>query len=76
MAGVALNHVYEAAEFLETASYKNLMRWANEINEREAVKRGRMVNRRWGEPSEQLLERHDASDFDLRTEDKAAARSG
>ena len=73
--GLALNLVYEAAEFLETASYKNLMRWTNEIKERDAVKRGRMVNRRWGNPSEQLLERHDASDFDLRTQDKLTGTS-
>ncbi len=62
--------VYDAAEFLDTASYKNVVRWNNEINEREAVKRGKMVNRSWGELNEQLRERHDASDFDLRTQDK------
>lgn len=67
---VALNIVYEAAEFLDAASYKNLQRWAKAIQERPAVKRGQMVNRKSGELSSQLRERHDASDFDLRTEDK------
>lgn len=64
------NRVYEAAEFLDTASYKNMVRWTEEIGERPAVKRGVKVNRGWGEPSGQLIERHDASDFDLRTQDK------
>ena len=67
---VVLNTVYEASEFLDTASYKHLNRWTNAISEREAVKRGRMVNRTFGEPSSQLHERHDASDFDKRTQDK------
>jgi len=67
---VVLNTVYEAAEFLEADSYKHLNRWANSINERDAVKRGRMVNRSFGEPSSQLHERHDASDFDTQTQDK------
>lgn len=67
---LVMNKVYEAAEFLDTASYKHLNRWTQEIAERPAVKRGRMVNRRWGEPAEQLRERHDASDFDMRTQDK------
>lgn len=62
--------VYNAAEFLDAGSYKNLVRWADEIAQRPAVQRGRIVNRTFGEPSEQLHERHDASDFDLRTEDK------
>ena len=64
------NKVYEAAEFLEAHTYKNVLRWEAEIAERPAVQRGRMVNRAWGEPSEQLRERHDASDFQLRTQDK------
>jgi GST-like protein len=64
------NTVYEAAEFLATHEYKNLNRWTQQIAEREAVKRGRMVNRTWGPPEEQLRERHDASDFQLRTQDK------
>ena len=62
--------VYNAAEFLDAGSYKNLVRWADEIAQRPAVQRGRIVNRTFGEPSEQLHKRHDASDFDLRTEDK------
>ncbi|MFK7858563.1 MAG: glutathione-dependent disulfide-bond oxidoreductase [Granulosicoccus sp.] len=65
-----LNRVYEAAEFLDASSYKHLNRWANTIDERDAVNRGRMVNRTFGEPSSQLHERHDASDFDTRTQDK------
>ncbi|MBT7950721.1 MAG: glutathione-dependent disulfide-bond oxidoreductase [Gammaproteobacteria bacterium] len=64
------NTLYEAGEFLNVSSYKNLTRWAEEIKERPAVQRGRMVNRTWGEPEEQLHERHDASDFDTRTQDK------
>ena len=62
-----------AAEFLQTADYKNLQRWTDTIAERPAVKRGRMVNRVMGEPSEQLHERHAASDFDTNTEDKRQA---
>jgi len=64
------NKVYEAAEFLQTQSYKNLVRWTEEIAERPAVKRGVMVNRTWGELNEQLHERHDASDFEFKTQDK------
>ncbi len=56
--------LYEAAEFLSVHEYKNVIRWTDEIAERPAVKRGRMVNRGWGDPSSQLPERHDASDFD------------
>lgn len=58
------NKVYEAAEFLEANGYTHVLRWANAIADRPAVKRGVMVNRTWGEPEEQLHERHDASDFD------------
>jgi GSH-dependent disulfide-bond oxidoreductase len=54
---------YNAAEFLDVASYKNVVRWAEEIAARPAVKRGRIVNRTWGPADEQLAERHDASDF-------------
>jgi GST-like protein len=64
------NKVYEAAEFLQTQSYKNLLRWTEEVGNRAAVKRGLMVNRTWGELEEQLHERHDASDFELKTQDK------
>ncbi|WP_127559687.1 glutathione-dependent disulfide-bond oxidoreductase [Saccharospirillum alexandrii] len=58
------NKVYEAAEFLEADGYTNVVRWANAIAERPAVKRGVKVNRTWGEPDEQQPERHDASDLD------------
>ena len=67
---LVLNKVYSAAEFLDAASYTHLNRWTGEIRERPAVQRGRMVNRSWGEPAEQLRERHDASDFDTCTQDK------
>ncbi len=56
--------LYEAAEFLSVHEYRNVNRWADQLAERPAVKRGRMVNRVWGDPSTQLPERHDASDFD------------
>jgi GST-like protein len=62
----------EAGTFLDVKSYKHLQRWTAEIAERPAVKRGRMVNKVTGEPSEQLHERHDASDFDTKTQDKIA----
>jgi GST-like protein len=62
--GVAKGWAYNAQEFLATHEYKNLNRWADQLIARPAVTRGRMVNRTWGEPSEQLPERHDASDFD------------
>ncbi len=65
--------IYEAAEFLLVQEYKNVQRWTDPIAERPAVKRGRMVNRTWGEPSSQLYERHDARDFDTKTQDKLAA---
>ena len=68
--GVISNVVYEAADFLEAHTYEHLNRWTNEIGERDAVKRGKMVNRSWGELSSQLRERHHASDFELRTQDK------
>ena len=71
-AGVVTNEVYGAAEFLEAHTYTHVLRWAKQIGERSAVKRGRMVNRTWGDPSEQLAERHDASDFELRAADKQA----
>ena len=61
-----------AAEFLSVQDYKNVQRWADAILSRPTVKRGRMVNRMTGEPSEQLRERHDASDFDTKTQDKLA----
>jgi GST-like protein len=64
--------VYGAGEFLSVHEYKNVQRWTDQIAARPAVQRGRMVNRSWGEPSSQLHERHDASDFDTRTQDKLA----
>ncbi len=64
------NKVYEAAEFIEAHTYTHVLRWTHQIAERPAVQRGRMVNRAWGDPASQLLERHDASDFELRTLDK------
>ena len=67
---LVLGRLYEAAEFLDVASYKNVVRWAETIDARPAVTRGRMVNRPFGEPEMQLHERHDASDFDTKTQDK------
>ncbi len=67
---LVLGHLYDAATFLDADSYTNLQRWANNIAARPAVQRGQMVNRSWGEASEQLLERHDASDFENNTQDK------
>jgi GST-like protein len=64
---------YGATEFLAVHEYKHVQRWADMLYERPAVKRGRMVNRLSGAPSEQLHERHDASDFDTKTADKLAA---
>ena len=62
--GMAKGLLYEAAEFLSVHEYKNVIRWADQIGARPAVKRGRMVNRVFGDPASQLPERHDASDFD------------
>jgi len=73
---LVLGEAYGAGEFLDVTSYKNLRRWAEDILERPAVQRGRMVNRTWGPPEGQLHERHDASDFDLRTQDKLDPGSG
>jgi GSH-dependent disulfide-bond oxidoreductase len=64
--------LYGAGEFLSVQEYKNVIRWADEIGQRPAVKRGRMVNRVMGDPASQLHERHDASDFEHRTQDKIA----
>jgi GST-like protein len=60
---LVLNEVYEAAEFLQTHTYKHVVAWANRINERPAVKRGRRVNKVWGDEHQQLRERHSADDF-------------
>ena len=70
---LALGRLYNAGEFLDVASYRNVVAWAERIDARPAVKRGRMVNRTSGAPHEQLRERHAASDFDTMTEDKRAA---
>jgi GST-like protein len=70
--GLVKGWLYGGAEFLSVQDYKNVHRWADAILERPAVKRGRMVNRVQGEPSSQLHERHDASDFDTKTQDKVA----
>jgi len=67
--------IYDAGEFLETASYTNVVRWTDTIAARPAVKRGRMVNRAMGDPASQLHERHDAGDFDTMTQDKLAPAS-
>ncbi|MBB3962857.1 glutathione-dependent disulfide-bond oxidoreductase [Rhizobium metallidurans] len=73
--GLVKGWIYEAAEFLQVQDYKNIQRWADQIGERKPVQRGRMVNRLSGEPSSQLWERHDASDFDTKTQDKIGAAS-
>ncbi len=62
----------KAGEFLQVQEYKNVQRWTDQIAERPAVKRGRMVNRVMGAPASQLHERHEASDFDTKTQDKIA----
>ena len=72
--GLAKGLLYGAGEFLAVHEYKNVNRWADEIGARPAVRRGRIVNRLQGDPAAQLHERHDASDFDLKTQDKIAAR--
>jgi GST-like protein len=68
--GLAKGWSYNAAEFLQVQEYKHVQRWADTIFARPAVKRGRMVNRITGEPVDQLHERHDAGDFETRTQDK------
>ncbi|NDW47939.1 glutathione-dependent disulfide-bond oxidoreductase [Ruegeria sp. PrR005] len=70
---LALGRLYSAGEFLNVESYEHVQRWAKAIDARPAVSRGRMVNRSSGEPKFQLRERHDASDFDTRTQDKLEA---
>jgi GSH-dependent disulfide-bond oxidoreductase len=68
--GLAKGVLYGAGEFLAVHEYKNVNRWADVIAKRPAVQRGRMVNRTWGDPASRLHERHAASDFDTRTQDK------
>ncbi|MEX0349086.1 MAG: glutathione-dependent disulfide-bond oxidoreductase [Paracoccaceae bacterium] len=67
---LVLGRLYDAAEFLDVTSYENVLLWAKKVDARPAVSRGRMVNRAFGEPHTQLRERHDASDFEHRTQDK------
>ena len=67
---LVLGRLYDAAEFLQVRDYKNVVRWAEEIAARPAAKRGRMVNRTFGDPETQLHERHDANDFETKTQDK------
>lgn len=74
--GLAKGLLYGAGEFLSVQDYKHVQRWADVIGARPAVKRGRIVNRMQGDPKSQLRERHDASDFDLKTQDKVEAASG
>jgi GSH-dependent disulfide-bond oxidoreductase len=73
--GLARSNSYGATEFLSLHEYKNVLRWVDAIAARPAVKRGRIVNRTSGEPSSQLHERHDASDFENKTQDKLMAAS-
>ncbi len=70
---VMTNAVYDAGEFLEAHTYTNLERWQRQLFERKAVQRGRMVNRPFGKPETQLLERHDAEDFETKTQDKVGS---
>ena len=67
---LVLGRLYDAATFLDVESYKNVLRWASKIDARTPVQRGRMVNRSFGNPAMQLHERHDASDFETKTQDK------
>jgi len=67
---LAKGQLYESGEFLSVQEYAHVRRWADEIAQRPAARRGRMVNRTWGQPDSQLHERHDAGDFDTRTRDK------
>jgi GST-like protein len=71
--GLAKGWLYGAAEFLDVQSYRHVRRWADLIGDRPAVRRGRMVNRVQGDPAGQLRERHDASDFETKTQDKVEA---
>jgi GSH-dependent disulfide-bond oxidoreductase len=65
--------LYGAGEFLQVQEYANVQRWTDAIAKRPAVRRGYKVNRTWGEPADQLHERHDANDFETKTQDKVAA---
>ncbi len=70
--GLARGELYGAAEFLQVQDYRHVQRWTETVAARPAVRRGRMVNRTAGDPSEQLRERHDSGDFETRTQDKLA----
>ena len=72
---MAKGQLYEAGEFLQVHEYKNVLGWTDRIAQRPAAQRGRMVNRTWGQPASQLHERHEASDFDTRTQDKLAGQA-
>ena len=74
--GLVKGWLYDAAEFLAVEEYKHVNRWADQLYARPAVKRGRMVNRAFGDPATQLHERHDASDFETRTQDKIGEKAG
>jgi len=74
--GLAKGQLYEAGEFLSVQEYKHVQRWADLIGKRPAVQRGRMVNRSWGELSSQHHERHDATDFETKTQDKLTPGNG
>ena len=73
--GMSKGQLYEAGEFLQVQEYTHVIRWADEIAKRPAVRRGRMVNRVMGPLENQLHERHDASDFDTQTQDKLQAQA-
>ncbi|MGB8839709.1 MAG: glutathione-dependent disulfide-bond oxidoreductase [Aliidongia sp.] len=73
--GLAKGLLYEAGEFLQVQDYTHVQRWADAIAQRPAVRRGRMVNRVFGEPSQQLHERHESSDFETKTQDKVSVSS-
>ena len=68
--GVAKGRLYDAGEFLQVQDYQNVQRWSDAITGRPAAQRGRKVNCTWGDPSDQLHERHEASDFETKTQDK------
>ncbi len=72
---LTLGEIYGAGEFLQVHTYTNVLRWTKLIAERPAAQRGRMVNRAMGDPAMQLRERHDASDFDTKTQDKLDAKT-
>ena len=62
--GVVKGELYNAAEFLAVHEYKNVNRWADQLRERPAVKRGRLVNKAWGDEDQQVIERHSSADFE------------